>query len=61
MRTSDLSRPRLTETRIRIRHHQPDAYELTFRRFIAALKAGNQQQADEAREELRRLVRDGDR
>jgi hypothetical protein len=61
MRTSDLKRPRLAESRIRIRHHRPDAYELVFRQFIAALKAGDQPLALELREELRRLVKDEDR
>jgi hypothetical protein len=53
--------PRLTESRIRLRHHRPDAYERVFRQFIAALKAGDQPLALELREELRRLVKDEDR
>jgi hypothetical protein len=61
MRTLDLKRPRLVESRIRIRHHRPDAYEQVFRQFIAALKAGNEPLALKLREELRRLVKDEDR
>jgi hypothetical protein len=61
MRTSDLKQPRPTESRIRIGHHRPDAYERVFRQFIAALKAGDEPLVLEIREELRRLVKDEDR
>lgn len=60
-RVCDWPRPRPTESRIRIGHHRPDAYERVFRQFIAALKAGDQPLALELREELRRLVKDEDR
>jgi hypothetical protein len=60
-RVCDWPRPRLTESRIRIRHHRPDAYERVFRQFVAALKAGNEPLALELREELRWLVKDEDR
>jgi hypothetical protein len=56
-----LRQPQLIETRLRLRHHQPDAYERVFRQFVAALKAGNEPLALELREELRRLVKDEDR
>jgi len=53
--------PRLSETRIRLRRHRPDAYELVFRRFIAALKEHDEPRALKLRDELRRLARDEDR
>lgn len=48
--------PSLAFTRQRLKDHRPDEYERLFRKFVAALKVGDFQQAEGIRQELTKLT-----
>jgi hypothetical protein len=47
--------PNLSDSHMRIRHHQKDGHEFVFRQMIAALKQGDEETALLLREQLRAL------